>query len=550
MDQATIGLIEERQLDSMYDVVIVGAGHNGLASSCVLARRGLRVLVLERREVVGGMCVTEEIFKNFRYDMGCVYPYWIKQSVVDEFQLEKRGLEFIDTGGITYTAIFPDGAYLTFYEDDMKTADEIKKFSERDAQAYVDLVRFWRKFKPTIDTLLTSLPPLDLINDFAKPLPVKLAFLKMFGRLPPGLDNLLELVKDPANLEAMAEFLFKSTGTMLDELFESEYVKAALVPESLEVSLSGPSSAPMSALVWRIMMKERTGRVKGGMGNFTIALQRAAEDAGANIRTGAEVEKILVKDGTAYGVKLKSGEEIQAKIIASNADPHRTFLGLVGEKELDGPTLEKIRRFKLVASGLRLNYALSRKPAFPIPEERRVAAVMFCPSFDYAERAFAEAILGNPPKRPLLLLDVPTVTDNTLAPPGKHILQAWVNPTVYEPKQGSWDAIKESYVDNLTDLIGEFTPDFRSSILHSFIQTPTDFERRFYATGGDVEHGDFSWYQQLWFRPMIGCHDGRTPIRNLYIVGAGIHPGGGVRALPGMIAARTVLEDLRPGKAG
>ena len=533
-----------------YDVIMVGAGHNGLASACLLARRGLKVLVLERREMVGGMCVTEEVFPNFRYDTGAVYPYWIKQDVIDQFQLTKHGLEFIDTGGITYTAIFPDGAYLTFYEDPRKTADEIKRFSQRDAQAYVGLVSFWKKFKPLVDTLLVSLPPVDLLNEFAKPLPVKLALDKILGKLPAGLNELLEIVKEPENLEAMAQFLFKSTGTMLNELFESEYVKAALLPESLEVSLSGPSSAPMSALVWRIMMKERTGRVKGGMGNFTLALQRAAEDAGVQIRTGAEVEKILVKNRVAWGVKLKGGEEITGRTVASNADPHRTFLGLVGEKEFDGPTLEKVRRFKLVASGLRLNYALSKKPAFPIPEERRVAAVMFCPSFEYAEKAFAEAILGDPPKKPLLLLDVPTVTDTTLAPPGMHILQAWVNPTVYEPKQGSWDAIKESYIDNLTDLIGEFTPDFRSSILHGFIQTPVDFERRFYATGGDVEHGDFSWYQQLWFRPMLGCHDGRTPIRNLYIVGAGIHPGGGVRALPGMKAARTILDDMRAGKAG
>ena len=297
-------------------------------------------------------------------------------------------------------------------------------------------------------------------------------------------------------------------------------------------------------------MKERTGRVKGGMGNFTLALRRAAEEAGVQIRTGAEVEKIMVRNGVAYGVRLKGREEIEGRIIASNADPHRTFLGLVGDEHLDQPALEKIKRFRLVASGLRLNYALSKQPAFPIPEDRRVGAVMFCPSFDYAEKAFAEAIRGNPPDRPLLLLDVPTVTDNTLAPSGSHILQSWVNPTVYAPKQGSWDAIKEAYADKLTDLIGEFTPGFRSSVLHSFIQTPVDFERRFYATGGDVEHGDFSWYQQLWFRPMLGCHEGRTPIRNLYIVGSGIHPGGGVRALPGMIAARTLLSDLRTGKAG
>ena len=530
-------------------MVIVGAGHNGLASACVLARRGLKILVLERREIVGGMCATEVIFENFRYDTGCVYPYWIKQEVIEEFQLAKHGLEFIDTGGIAYTAIFPDGAYLTFYEDLRKTAEEIKKFSQRDAQAYIDLVTFWKKFKPIVDTLLVSLPPLDLIKEFAKPLPVKLALLKMSGKLPAGLDKLFELLKEPANLEAMAEFLFKSTGTKLDELFESEYVKAALVPESLEVSLSGPSSAPMSALVWRIMMKERTGRVKGGMGNFTMALRRAAEEAGAHIRTDAEVEKIMVREGIARGVKLKSGEEVEARIVASNADPRRTFLGLVGEEHLDGATVKNIRRFKLVASGLRLNYALSRKPGFQIPEERHVGAVMFCPSLDYAERAFAEAILGDPPRRPILLLDVPTVTDNTLAPPGAHILQSWVNPTVYAPKQGSWDAIKESYTDNLTDLIAEFTPDFKSSILHSFIQTPVDFERRFYATGGDVEHGDFSWYQQLWFRPMLGSHDGRTPIRNLYMVGGGIHPGGGVRALPGMIAARRILDDLRTGRA-
>lgn len=533
-----------------YDVAIVGAGHNGLASACILAQRGLKVLVLERRDIVGGMCVTEEIFQNFRYDTGCVYPYWMKQAVIDEFQLAKHGLEFIDTGGIIYTAIFPDGAYLTFYEDLSKTAEEIKKFSQRDSQAYVDLVTFWKKFKPIVDALLVSLPPLDLIKEFDKPLPVKLALLKMLGKLPAGLDNLLELVKEPVNLEAMSEFLFKPTGTMLDELFESEYVKAALVPESLEVSLSGPSSAGMSALVWRIMMKERTGRVKGGMGNLTMAFRRAAEEAGAQIRTGVEVEKIMIRDGKAWGVRLKSGEEIQAKIVASNADPRRTFLGLVGEEHLNGATVQKIKKFKLVASGLRLNYALSRKPNFLIPEERRVGAVMYCPSLEYAERAFAEAILGDPPKRPLLLLDVPTITDHTLAPPGTHILQSWVNPTVYAPKQGSWDAIKQSYVDNLTDLIAEFTPDFKSSVLHSFLQTPVDFERRFYATGGDVEHGDFSWYQQLWFRPMLGCHDGRTPIRNLYIVGAGIHPGGGVRALPGMIAARGILDDLRTGKAG
>jgi phytoene dehydrogenase-like protein len=532
-----------------YDVVVVGAGHNGLASACILARRGLKVLVLERRDIVGGMCVTEEIFKNFKYDTGAVFPYWIKQSVVDEFQLTKRGLEFIDTGGITYTAIFPDGNYLTFYEDVMKTAEEIKRFSQRDAQAYVDLVAFWKKFKPIVDTLMVTLPPLDLINEFSKPLPVKLAVRKMLGKLPPGFDSFLELMKDSANLEAMAEFLFKSTGTMLNELFESEYVRTALLPESLEVSLSGPSSAPMSALVWRIMMKERTGRVKGGMGNFTLALRRAAEEAGAQVRTSAEVEKIAVHDGTAHGIKLKGGEEIVARIIASNADPHRTLLGLAGEDCLEANAVQKIRRYKLVASGLRLNFAVSKRPAFRIPDDRRVGAVMFCPSFDYAEKAFAEATMGDPPKRPLLLLDVPTITDTTLAPPGAHILQSWVNPTVYAPKQGSWDTIKESYLDNLVDLIDEFTPGFKGSILHKYIMTPVDFERRFYGTGGDVEHGDFSWYQQLWFRPMLGCHEGRTPIRNLYIVGSGIHPGGGVRALPGMIAARTILDDLRTGKA-
>jgi len=534
---------------AQYDVVIIGGGHNGLASACIMARNGLKVLVLERREIVGGMCATEEIFSGFSYDTGCFYPYWLRQDTVDELRLSKHGLEFIDSGGIAYSALFPDGRYLTVYEDAKKTGQEIEKFSRKDAQSYLEFVTFWKRFRPVVDAfLLSPPPPLDLLTDIAKPLPVKVALLKLLGRLPPSVNKALDFLKEPENIEALAEFFFKPMGAKLDELFESDYVKIALASESLVVSQSGPSSAPLSALVWRVIMKERTGRVRGGMGNFPLALKKAAEDAGARILVNAEVERVIVKDRVARGVKLKNGEEIESRIVASNADPHRTFLGLVGQEHFDDRTLKRIMKYRLVSTGLRLNYALSRKPSFAIPDEKLVGALTYCPSLDYAEKAFAEAAMGDPPGKPLLLLDVPTAADSTLAPSGAHILQSWVNPTVYEARRGSWDTIKESYADNLTHLIAESASNFENSILHRFLQTPLDYERRFYATGGDVEHGDLSYYQLLWFRPILGYYDGRTPIRNLYLVGSGIHPGGGVRALAGMIAARTILSDIESGR--
>jgi phytoene dehydrogenase-like protein len=338
----------------------------------------------------------------------------------------------------------------------------------------------------------------------------------------------------------------------LDEWFESPELKVTLATDGVIGANGGPRSPGTAYILLHHSMGSVGGRrglwgfVRGGMGAVAEAIASAAREAGAVIRTGAEVERILVREGRAEGVVLKGGEEIPARIVASNADPKVTFLKLVDERELDPEFAAAMRRFRIEGTSAKINLALSGLPDFkalpgaPGPQHR--ATMHICPDIDYVERAWDDAKCGRPSARPLLELTIPTLYDPSLAPAGKHIMGIFLQYAPYTLREGNWDDLREPFGDRVLDLVAEYAPNIRDIVIHRQVLTPLDLERRYGITGGNIFHGEMSLDQMFSLRPAAGWARYRTPVRGLYLCGSGAHPGGGVMGAPGYNAAREILR--------
>ncbi len=523
----------------IYDAIIVGAGHNGLITAAYLARAGRSVLVLERRELAGGCAVTEELWPGFRVSTASYLSSLLNAKVIEDLELERFGYR-VDAKDPAFFSPFPDGRCLFLWQDDRRTLEEISRFSPRDAQRFPLYEAHLEKLAAVADSLLLTTPPPfppqgigDLID-----------YLKLAGRLR-GLGR--------KELAGLVKVFTQSASDFLDDWFESDELKVTLATDGVIGANGGPRSPGTAYILLHHTMGAVAGKrglwgfVRGGMGAVSEAIAASARGKGAEIRVNAPVSRILAGDGQVSGVVLESGEQIRARVVASNLDPHVTFLRLIEEHHLPGDFLAQIRRYRSEGTSAKMNLALSGLPEFrmlpgaPGPQHR--ATMHICPNLEYVERAWDDAKYGRPSNSPLIEMTIPTMYDPSLAPEGKHIMGLFLQYAPYTLRDGDWDQRREAFADRVIDLIEEYCPNIRSIIIDRQMLTPLDLERRFGLTGGNIFHGEMSLDQMFVMRPLAGWARYRTPIGGLYLCGSGAHPGGGVMGAPGHNAAREILKD-------
>ena len=522
-----------------YDAIIVGGGHNGLTCAAYLAKAGRKVLVVEKRHVVGGVAVTEEIYPGFRYTVCSYVVSLLRPSIIRDLELARFGLRIVPLE-CSFTPHL-DGPGLCRWPDADRTRQEIARFSAKDAEIYPQfgktMGQLARFAKPIIDENAPdpeSLKPSDLLQ--------LLGLGKRFRDLGDDLGAL------QFKLTTMSGVDF------LKEWFESDQLIAPMSCSGIIGTFLGVKSPGTAYVLLHHYMGEIDGSSRawgfpvGGTGAVSEAIAASARHFGAEIRLESPVERILVENGKATGVVLKdSGDELRADCIISGCEPRLTFLGLVGEQHLDEEFSAKIKRYKLRGSSGKVNLALDRFPEFACrpgdgPHVRGDVAI--APSTDYLERAYDEAKYGDFSSRPYINVVFPSLLDRTMAPPGKHVMSCFVQYAPYDIKEGAshWPERREAFGDAVVDTLGEYCPGLKESILHRQVLTPWDMEQEFGLTEGNIFHGELSLDQLLFMRPTSGWARYATPVRNLWLCGSGAHPGGGVMGAPGALAAKEILK--------
>jgi phytoene dehydrogenase-like protein len=521
-----------------YDAIIIGGGHNGLVTAAYLARAGRRVLVLERRELVGGCAVTEEIWPGYRVSTGAYLTSLMQERVIRDLELERYGYA-VDAKDPAFFSIFPDGRHFFMWQDRAKTLAEIAKFSKRDAEVYPAYEDQLERISQVVEDLLLTAPPQFPPQGLGD----AIEYLKLAGKMR-GLA--------PRHIVALVKIFTQSAAEFLDEWFESEQVKVTLATDGVIGANGGPRSPGTAYILLHHCMGGVAGHrglwgfVRGGMGAVSEAIATSARAKGAEIRTNAAVRQVLVRGGRAYAVVLDNGEELEASQIASNLDPKLTFLHLLAERDLPAEFIDAIRHFRIEGTSCKINLALSGLPEFtaypgaPGPHHR--ATMHICPSIEYVERAWDDAKYGRASERPLLELTIPTMYDASLAPPGKHIMGIFLQYAPYTLRDGTWDELREPFGDRVISLIEEYAPNIRSIVEHRQVLSPLDLERRFGITGGNIFHGEMSLDQMFVMRPVAGWARYRTPVSGLFLCGSGAHAGGGVMGAPGYNCAREMLR--------
>ncbi len=523
-----------------HDIIIIGAGHNGLVTAAYLARAGYKVLVLERRDILGGCCITEELWPGFKVSTAAYVNSLLRPEIIRDLDLKKNGFEMLPRSPSSFTP-FPDGRYLMMGPDRAMTLREIAKFSQKDAAAYPKYEDMLTRVADFIEPLLTQTPP----DPFGG-----LGSLWKLGKLGLGFRG---LGRDTAT-EAV-EILTGAARPILDRWFESQELKATIATDAVIGAFAPPSQPGTAYVLFHHVMGECNGvrgvwgYVRGGMGTISNCIATAAKNHGADIRTNTDVGRILVADGRVQGVALKDGTEFRAKRIASCADANVTFLKLMEEKELPADFLDQVRRIDYSSATVKINVALDRPPNWKaLPSDGKVGpqhhgTMHVCPDLDYIERAYDDAKYGHPARDPMLECTMATALDDTLAPPGKHILSMFVQYAPYTLKGTMWETEKDRFADRCFDIMEEYAPGFKASVLHRLVIPPPDMERLWGITGGNIMQGAMNLHSMFSFRPAAGYANYRTPVKGLYMCGAATHPGGGVMGACGLNAAREILRD-------
>lgn len=513
-----------------YDAIIIGGGHNGLVTAAYLAKEGFDVAVLEKRGIVGGAAITEEVWKGYKISrLSYAYSLFDPQ-IVRDLRLVEHGLKVVSTDPDLFVP-FPDGKYVFIWEDAKKTAAGFEKFSKKDAKRYLDYLEFWKGVSELLGPLMLSAPP--------------------------PLEDFVSVFQSPESLEGLKVLMFGSVSDLLDEYFESDYVKAAICPRGLIGTMVGPKSPGSAYVLGHHVIGGSSGEtgiwgyLKGGMGALSDAIAASARSFGADIITSSGVSKITVQDSTATGVELSDGRKIRAKYIISNADPKQTFLKLVGRDHFDDSFVKEVEKIKDEGCVLKVNAALEELPDYSVLPGKNLSLqhkgiTSIGPSVDYCEQAFDDAKYGRPSKHPFLRIVYHSANDPDLAPPGKHTMSIFAQYFPYDLARGNWDEIKEEVGDNVIDTLSEFAPNVKKSLIHREVITPLDMEREFSLPRGDIFHMEITPDQMFFFRPVAGWASYKTPIKGLYLCGSGTHPGGGVTGAPGYNAAQVVLGDTRP----
>jgi phytoene dehydrogenase-like protein len=517
----------------VHDVIVVGAGHNGLVAASLLARAGLKTLVLERRAIVGGACITEELHPGFRCPT-LAHAAQPAAVVLDELRLSEHGLRLIQPDPWLF-APCPDGRGLTLSRDPAASAGSIGQFSARDARAYPEYLVTVSRLTQFMAGILATPPPDIEHSSYAD-----LWSLAKMGRRFRGLGK-----KDGYRLLRWAPM---SASDFLSEWFESEPLRAALAGPGIFGTTLGPRSAGSTAvLLLQRALGDGTPRLaQGGIGAFTSALASAARAAGAEIRPNAGVTRVNVKDGRASGVVLENGDELQAKAVVSNADPRRTLLDLVDPVHLEPGFTDRIRSYRSGGTVAKINLALSGLPAFAASTAQQLGGrIHIGPDLDYLERAFDASKYGTCSARPYLDVTIPSVTDPGLAPEGCHVMSVCAQFAPYSLRGMDWSATGPAFADIVIDTLAQYAPNLKGLILARQVITPRDLESVYGLSGGHIFHGELSLDQLFTMRPLVGWARYRTPIERLYLCGAGTHPGYGVSGLSGRNAAREIAKDLR-----
>jgi len=527
------------RMNSKYDAIIIGAGHNGLVTAAYLARAGKKVLVLERRHVLGGAAVTEEVFPGFKFSVCSYVVSLLRPEIIRDLELPRHGLEILPLDG-TLTPM-PSGDYLWRVNDHAKTRREIARHSRVDAEAYEEYGKAMAEMARFVKPILSMTPP-D---------PTRLA--------PEGLKKLLFLGRrfralpypDKYN---QVQLMTLSAVDFLDQWFETDVLKATMSASGIIGTFLGVRSPGTAYVLLHHYMGEIDGAfrswgfARGGTGAISNAIADAAREAGAEIRIRSPIARILVKGGKATGVALENGDEFRADVVSSSVDPHLTFLKMIEPGILPEGFLEDVRRYKFRGSSGKVNLALDALPDFkclPGAGAHLRGAISISPSVDYMERAYDEAKYGDFSSRPYIDMVIPTLTDPSVAPPGKHILSCFVQYAPYRLRKGTWDEKREAFGDTVVDTVAEFAPNLKNLIIGRQVVTPLDLEREWGLTEGNIFQGELSLEQLLFLRPVPGWAQYRTPVKNLYLCGSATHPGGGIMGAPGRLAAIEILKDWK-----
>jgi len=525
-----------------YDVIVIGGGHNGLVNAAYLARAGKKVLVLERRHVLGGAAVTEEIVPGFKFSVFSYVVSLLRPEIIRDLDLPRHGLEIMPLDG-TMTPM-PNGDHLWRVNDHAKTRRELERHSKIDAEAYEEfgkaMVAMCRFVKP----ILGMVPP-----DPTSLAPRHWKVLASLGRRFQSLS-----AEDKYNL---VQLMTMSAADFLDQWFETDVLKATMSASGIIGTFLGIRSPGTAYVLLHHYMGEIDGAFRswgfsrGGTGGISNAIAGAAGEAGVEIRTEAPVARILVKNGEAQGVALESGEEIRADVVSSSVGPSLTFLKFIEARDLPGEFLEEVARYKYRGSSGKVNLALDALPNFtclPGPGRHLRGAISISPSIEYMERAYDQAKYGEFSRRPYIDMVIPSLTDPSVAPPGKHVLSCFVQYAPYKLSRGTWDEQREAFGNTVIDTIAEYAPNLKNIIIGKQVITPLDIEQQTGLSEGNIFQGELSLEQLFFLRPVAGWARYRTPLRKLYMCGSATHPGGGIMGAPGRLAALEILKDVGGGK--
>jgi phytoene dehydrogenase-like protein len=519
-----------------YDAVIIGGGHNGLTTAAYLARAGRRVIVLERRPVLGGAAVTEEVYKGFRFSVCSYVVSLLRPEIIRELDLPSHGLEILPLDG-TFTPM-PNGDYLWRVNDHDVTRREIARHSRLDADAYDEYGRAMVEMGRFVKPILSMRPP-DPTSLDPRGLKQLLFLLQRFRALP-RYDQYNQI-----------QLMTLSAVDFLDQWFETDVLKATMSASGIIGTFLGVRSPGTAYVLLHHYMGEIDGAfrswglARGGTGAISNAIAGAARAAGVEIRTGVEVAKILVDGDRVTGVVLTNGDEIRATVIASSVDPRLTFLRFLDRGLLPDEFLDDIGRYKFRGSSAKVNLALDALPDFtckPGAGPHLRGAISISPSIDYMERAYDDAKYGRFSRRPYIDMVIPSLTDPSVAPPGKHVMSCFVQYAPYHLTEGTWDEQREAFGDTVIDTLAEYAPNIRDIVLHRQVVTPLDLEREWGLSEGNIFQGELTLEQLFFLRPAPGWAQYTTPIGGLYMCGSATHPGGGIMGAPGRNAARAILS--------
>jgi phytoene dehydrogenase-like protein len=530
---------------SSYDVVVIGAGHNGLTAAAYLARAGLRTLVLERREIVGGCCVTEEIAPGCRASTTSYIASMLRPEVICELRLAQFGLRMVPCDPGLQVA-FPDGQVVPWWANRDRAVAQFRKISAKDAERFVKVDDQLKKLARYLQPFFLEPPP------------------ELDTRSLQGWNDLLRVGKRFRNITSaeaarLVAFLTGSLGEFLDKNYETEKMKTLFLANNVYGKHGGPYQPGTAiGLLFHLLsggeheLQGFYGHVMGGMGAITRALAASGRTSGAEICTSQSVARIDSVNGKVRGVTLQDGSEVRARAVLSNADPKRTFLELADTNQLPWEFVEAVRGIKMAGPCAKVNMVLSEEPRFmgtpanAIPQERSLFTLV--PSLEFAERCYDIAKFGEIPEELWVDCVVASNVDDSLAPTGRHVMTCFVQYVPYKLRAGNWDEKRELLGDRVVKKITEYAPNIANAIIARQVLTPLDLERTYALTEGNIFHGDLNLEQLFFMRPVPGWSQYRTPIRGLYLCGAGAHPGGGVTGAPGRNAAHQALRDGKRGK--